>query len=332
MKDFEIVNKGLENLANNAEIKGDWKNYAPEDLDGEIKFLINNAFYKMYVDVKKELRNHQLQNIQALAIKYKNHFMVVAEKLFPEIKKELRQRNIPYLEANGNIWLRQGKTILWIDTNKDVVVEKEKTTRAFTKTGLKVIFYFLLNDDNVNQTYREIADKTEVGLGNINYIINGLKEAGHLIKINNRKYKLTKKKELFEKWIMGYEDRLKPSLFMGTFKFVKLEDFVNWKQLEFTNENTVWGGESAGDILTNYLKPEKLTIYTTEGRVELIKNYQLIPDPTGNVKVFKKFWKAKENENIVPPLLAYADLMNTEDPRNIETANKIYNNVLQNKF
>jgi hypothetical protein len=329
---MEIVNKGLENLAKTAEIKGDWKNDAPEDLDGEIEFLINNEYYKMFVQVKKELRNHQLQNIQTLAVKHKNHFMVVAEKLFPKIKEELRKKNIPYLEANGNICLRQGKTFLWIDTNKDVVVEKEKLNRAFTKTGLKVIFYFLLSDDNVNKTYRDIADKTDVGLGNINYVINGLKEAGHLIKINKTKYKLTNKKELLEKWITAYEDRLKPTLFIGTFKFVKPEDFVNWKQLEFINENTVWGGEPAGDIFTNYLKPAALTIYTTEGRTELIKNYRLIPDPTGNVKVYKKFWRAKENEHTVPPLLAYADLMHTNDPRNVETANKIYNNVLQNKF
>jgi hypothetical protein len=332
MKELEIVNKALENLAKNIEITGDWNGVAPKDLDGEIDFLINNQHCKLYVEVKKELRNHQLQNIQALALKHKNHFIIVAEKIFPKIKEELRQNEIPYLEANGNIWLKNGKTFLWIDTNKDFNVEKEKINRAFTKTGLKVIFHFLLNDDNVNQTYRDLANITGVGLGNINYVINGLKETGHLLKLNKTKYKLINKKELLEKWMIAYEERLKPTLFMGTFKFMKQEDFANWKHMQFKNENTIWGGEPAGDILTNYLKPAELTIYTEETRVELIKNYRLIPDPVGNIKIYKKFWNENEAGNTAPPLLAYADLLNTRDPRNIETANKIYKNVLQNKL
>ena len=332
MKELEIINKALDNLAKNVEITGDWKENAPKDLDGEIDFLINNQHCKLYVEVKKELRNHQLQQIQALALKHKNHFIIVAEKIFPKIKEELRQNEIPYLEANGNIWLKQGKTFLWIDTNKDFNAEKEKINRAFTKTGLKVIFHFLLNDDNVNQTYRDLAIITGVGLGNINYVINGLKETGHLLKLNKTKYKLINKKALIEKWMMAYEERLKPTLFMGKFKFMKPEDFVNWKEMQFKNKNTIWGGEPAGDILTNYLKPAELTIYTEETRAELIKNYRLIPDPTGNIKVYKKFWNENERGNAAPPLLAYADLMNTGDQRNIETANKIYDNVLQNKL
>ena len=80
------------------------------------------------------------------------------------------------------------------------------------------------------------------------------------------------------------------------------------------------------------MKPAELTIYTEETRAELIKNYRLIPDPTGNIKVYKKFWNENDTGNAAPPLLAYADLMNTGDQRNMETANKIYDNVLQNKL
>ncbi len=53
----------------------------------------------------------------------------------------------------------------------------------------------------------------------------------------------------------------------------------------------------------------------------------------GNVKAYQKFWMYdEENNNIVPPLLAYADLINTNDRRCIETAQKIYDGLLQNKL
>ena len=131
----------------------------------------------------------------------------------------------------------------------------------------------------------------------------------------------------------AYAERLKPALKIGTFRFLKEEDFTNWKKLPIRNGKTWWGGEPAGDILTNYLRPAELTIYTTETRNDLIKNYKLIPDEKGNVKAYKKFWQQDEvNDNTVPPLLIYADLINTNDRRCMQTAQKIYDEFLQNKL
>ena len=109
--------------------------------------------------------------------------------------------------------------------------EKGKGNRAFTKTGLKVIFHFLFNENIVNQTYREIASLANVGLGNINYVINGLKELGFLIKLDKTNYKLRNKKELLNKWIDAYDERLKPAIKVGTFRFLKQDDFTNWKMI-----------------------------------------------------------------------------------------------------
>lgn len=81
------------------------------------------------------------------------------------------------------------------------------------------------------------------------------------------------------------------------------------------------------------MRPAEITLYTTETRNELIKNYRVIPDEKGNIKVFKKFWHQENaNENTVPPLLVYADLINTNDRRCTATAQKIYDEFLQNKL
>jgi hypothetical protein len=259
--------------------------------------------------------------------------MVVAKRIFPKIKEELRQNNIAYLEANCNAWLQKDNIYIWIDSNEPLEQEKEKPNRAFTKTGLKVVFQFLLDEELINLPYREIATKADIGLGNVNNILNGLKDTGYLIKLNNNQYKLTNKKELLEKWVLSYEERLKPSLEIGTFRFLKQEDFNNWKRLPLKNRKTWWGGEAAGDLYTNYLQPANLMLYTLEAKNELIKNYRLVPDTKGNVKAYKKFWQYDEvNENVVPPLLAYADLMNTGDNRCTETANQIYEQFLKDRF
>lgn len=55
-------------------------------------------------------------------------------------------------------------------------------------------------------------------------------------------------------------------------------------------------------------------------------------DPNGNTEVLQAFWNLPADEkhaDVVPPLLAYADLMATEDRRNLETARLIYEQFLE---
>ena len=141
------------------------------------------------------------------------------------------------------------------------------------------------------------------------------------------------KKKLLEKWIMAYEKKLKPNLAIGTYRFADNDTYFNWKDIKLKEGETFWGGEPAGDIYTNYLRPEELTLYTTEPRNELMKNYRLVPNQSGNVKIYEKFWKDNTKEkDTVHPLLAYADLIMKGDRRCTETAEKIYNEYLQDKF
>jgi hypothetical protein len=332
MREYEIVHIALENLQKNVGITGNWADHGLKELDGNMELTLENNTLKFNVEIKQELRNHQMPKIIEQA-KRLGPMMVVANRIFPKIKEELRQHKIAYLETNGNIWLRQKGTFIWVDTQKPLQEIKDKGNRAFTKTGLKVLFHFLLHENDVNLPYRELANITEVGLGNINYVITGLKKLGFLIKLNKDEYRLTNKKELLDKWITAYDEKLKPALQTGTFRFLREEDFNNWKNLPITVGKTWWGGEPAGDLITNYLRPAELTLYTTETRNELIKNYRLIPDEKGNIKIFKKFWEPEEGyDNVAPLLLVYADLINTNDRRCTETAQKIYDEFLQNKL
>jgi hypothetical protein len=50
-------------------------------------------------------------------------------------------------------------------------------------------------------------------------------------------------------------------------------------------------------------------------------------EANGNVEILEKFWKFDEEGDIpdvVPPVLAYADLLATHDGRNAEAARMIY--------
>jgi hypothetical protein len=333
MNKDEIIQFATANFQKENAINLEWKEL-PNDkmIDGKLTVKLNEHTLALNAEIKNELRTIHLAKIEELALA-KKPFIIIAQRIFPKIKEELRKRNLAYLEANGNMYLNNKALYVYTQGNNALEITKTTTNRAFTKTGLKVIYQFLIDDNWINKTYREIAEQTNTGVGNVNNIFNGLKQEGYLLQLTKQEYKIDNKQKLLEKWVMEYEKRLKPTLIIGTFRFLHKDDFYNWKDILLIKEKTLWGGEPAGDLLTNYLRPEELTLYTNEERSDLMKNYRLIPDLEGNIKVFKKFWiKEEQYTNTVHPLLAYADLVNKGDRRCTETAQKIYDEYLQNQF
>jgi hypothetical protein len=320
----EIIDIALENLSNTTGITGHWDPEGP--LDGRITLEINGQVHDFVVELKKELRQHQLQQIEYIHAQYEN-MILIAEHLFPKVKNQLRQKGLPYLEANGNVYLKKGDVYCFIDTNKAAIRKKETGNRVFTKTGLKVLFHFLLDKDLVNTTQRQIAETTMVGLGNIPLIINGLKDLGYLIPLRKNEFLWEKRGELLERWINEYATTLRPKL---TLKRYVIPD--DWRKIELNNELTVWGGEPAADILTNHLRPGKYILYTNESNVNLIKNYRIIPDESGELEVLKLFWNNAYENNIAPPILVYAELTLEGGKRNMETAKIIYDKFILPKL
>lgn len=331
MTEVGIVGRALENLEKGTQITGKWTPGGPRELDGQLTLTLNKERIKFNTEVKFELRSLQLPQILEYNQRF-DPFILVAGRLFPKIKEELQRRNIAYLEANGNFFLKRDQKWFLIDTNPPLPVRKDYRNRAFTKTGLRVVFEFLLDEALINQPYRHIAAQTKTAIGNVANIIKGLKQEGFILQLNDKEVRLTRKNELLEKWVAAYDENLKPGLKVGTFRLLKEEQYTNWQRIKFNRDKTWWGGEPAGDLLTGYLRPVHFTLYTSETRAELMKNYRLVPDEKGRILVFRKFWnQPAEKARTVPPMLVYADLINTGDPRCLETAQKVYEQYLKDE-
>lgn len=325
-----IVNEAIAQLSGHTGIKGEW--IARErEIDGELTLNINGRRFHAFVEVKRELRQYQLHEIQKYASKYAP-FMVVAEHIFPAIKEQLRAEGIGYLDRAGNIYINHDETFLWIDGLKAEKKVKQVANRAFTKAGLKTVFYLLLHRDAINLPHRQLAARTQTALGNIQNIIEGLKDAGFILQLNKEEKMLHNKKALLERWIAGYRETLKPALHIGNYTLWRKG--IDWRALEIPpNTTALWGGEPAAEWINNYLEPRELTLYT-DNASPLVTAWGAIPKENGELKMYEKFWETEENEDpgFVPPLLVYADLLITDDPRCIEAATVIYHNYLMHDY
>lgn len=334
MEEMDIIHIALDNIQNNEGLNAHWKERTKGPFDGILVLKLDDTEVKFNVEIKKELRQYQAmeivnRNVEGLPL------MIVAYKIYPKVKEYLRQENVAYLEANGNIYAKhKGEFLIWWDLNKQLKKPKENISRAFTRTGIQTVFHFLLNEELINKTHRKIANTADIALGNVNNVLKGLKDLGFLIQQNENEIRLIEKMKLLEKWIEAYEEKLKPKLKIGEFRFLKEEDERKWVNIQLHYEMTQWGGEPAGDLLTEHLRPEEFTLYTLETRTELMKNYKLVPDDNGNISVYKNFWgkrplKIGENIKTVPAILVYADLINTNDKRCIETAEIIFDDYIK---
>ena len=324
--DRTILEKALANLPTEIGHKTEWEIYVPDHnyrVDARVTFnpnkkkaIVRNA------EIKKEIRKHHIPQLKELQDKV-GPLMLVAERLYPNIKKLLNEAGIDWIDVAGNIHLKEVETLIWIDRHTTTPIQQKKN-RAFTKTGLKVVFLFLHDETWLNKTYREIAEAADVALGNIKHVLDGLKEHEFIYPKNKNLLKLKNRNRLLDKWITAFTDELKPRIQKGRYNFINKEAEQNWKNLPL-GEKDQWGGEPAADLLTNDLKPVEYILYTKKNRAELMKEFKLIPDENGKVEIREPYWTVVDDlPNIAPRLVVYTDLMITGDPRNIKIAKDIY--------
>jgi len=331
---INIIEQAFNNIAKTLDInfdKGDainWKETTNQKWDAV--FNLNNR--KIYVIAKNEVRPNQTDQIFRLK-KRINHLLVAANYITPNAKQLLKEKGINYADRAGNIFFRVQPFHVFVEGNPNRPPAQERKNKAFTNTGLKVIFQILQDPQILNATYRVLAKKADVALGAITKIREGLREGGYVLKKTQKEWILNDYKKLLDRWQMEYTERLKPALFMRRFRPADPDFDATWKQLDFEKDrDTVWGGEPAADILTNYLKPRYFTIYTNELQNDLIRTYHWTPDDEGKIFVYKKFWdhpRLIENKRVAPPPLIYADLIETGDARCVETAHMIYERYLK---
>jgi hypothetical protein len=299
-----------------------------KELIANNSLTINDIVFQ--IKLKRDFRLNQIPDLID-AKRQGLPFILIADAISDNVKTALREHKINYLDASGNAFIQSQMGLsVFINGQKTVSKPEMNKDKAFTKKGLVVVYHLLIDDSLLNATYRTISEKTETSLDTVTKVLQSLRQQGFIVQVNEKTMRLTDKKRLFEKWADAYEMRLKPDLLLGKFRFKNMDAQNNWQNLPL-NKNSFWGGEPAADLLTNFLKPEIFTIYSTETRNELIKGYHFIPDAKGNIEIYKPFETLSEGYKITP-ILVYADLLNTGDSRNLEAAQKIKEQYEQDFF
>jgi len=293
--------------------------------DRRIKMMMQGKALDYYAEIKTTItKPHKL-----LLLMHKEKFnyplLLVAKYVNAQMAEQFRLDGIEFIDTAGNAFINQPPIYIFVKGNRPPEdVRKAPLKRAFKPAGLRIIYTFLCNPGFENKTYREIAGATDVALGTVDWIMKELKDLGFLLDMGKRGNKLIQRENLLQRWVTAYPEQLRPKLILGRYR----GEYGWWQQKKLDPLTAQWGGEVAAERLIHYLKPEVITIYTTAQQLnQLLLGNRLRKDPAGDVEILERFWKPVEMwqyEDIVHPILVYADLLATGNQRNIETAKMIY--------
>lgn len=279
------------------------------------------------IEVKK-----YIQSLAFLSVSNNNfnkNTILITEFLSESIIEYLLSNKIQFIDTAGNIYL-ENKFFLIQSTGKPrpKMLSVPQVSRAFSKKGLIVGFHFLLNEELLNRSYRFISEITGVSLGSLKWIFYHLKNEGFIVINNSNKKELINKKDFLSKWITAYQEKLRPSLIVGKYRFAKQEDRKKYLEILENQNDSLWGSEPAAEVIDGYLKSKVFTIYSDQSESSLVKGFKLINDPNGDIEIVRKFWKSEflpvaKSTKTVPLILIYADLIISGYSRNLEVAERL---------
>lgn len=339
-KDIFLLERAIDALRNTTGIVGTiiaTEPYLGDGIraDATIEIDVAGTPYRYMVEIKRIDRFAAIGQIKNQLEEFQQPGLLIAPRITTETADKCRELDVQFIDTNGNAFLKAPGLFVLVkgqrpQTNDDIAIAANEAPRGGTATALRVIFALLCHPELVNAPYREINQVARVALGAVGWVFFDLNNRGFTMggaKKGDRR--ILERKRLIDEWVTNYPIKLRPKLNPKRFH---APDPNWWRQIDITRYDAQWGGEVAGDKLTGHLRPNTVTIYMRpegirQNLMKMVVDNKLRAAPGGEIEILETFWDLTPEDSlpgIVPPVLVYADLLATMDPRNFEVGRMIY--------
>jgi len=263
--------------------------------------------------------------------------ILFTEHISVDIAKELKEKGLEFVDCSGNMFIN----LPWI---KVIIIgypknkQFERQTSLSSAVALKVIYTILTQPKATKWTHRETAKAAGVALGSVTAVYSELRSQGFLHTTENNKEiyrEVVNKKKLFDKWITGYEDKLRLKLYIGSYRIAGNKSIGDLPAMlaNTQQEQILIGGELGATLLEKgNLRPGSAALHldkNTDAK-KLSLQLKMIPDTHGNVVLLQTFGKCNSMTehnhpfSLTNPLLMYSELLQINDPRVREFAEHFF--------
>jgi hypothetical protein len=273
--------------------------------------------------VLSSISKHQMANLIEQKAKVGSHFLLLCEQISKPIQDFLRQQHINFIDCNGNIYieLEQPQVLYAIINPKNNKKKESIKDQKLTNSMAVMLFYLLAHKTELNQTVRNLASATKLSNDTIQKTKDWLKAKHYVVAQSKKEYVWNDWKAAYQRWLTAYEEDLRPKNLLKTFDWTT--ENQQSSRLPILQIGQYWTGEAA--ILhqkAGIVNIALWEIYTQGSSTELMKQLRLIPKNNGNIKAYNQFWQWESENQVLSPLLIYADLLLNTDARIQELAKK----------
>jgi hypothetical protein len=340
----QIIDRALTKIAGETGLRAKIIKWEPHldhqaniPVDALIEINGQQQSYRFAVEAKNIDRFEAVHQIRTFWPKGKTPLVLAAPYITPKIAERCREIEMYFADTAGNMYLRGPGLYIYVTGKpKPPELQLGDVGRTITAAGLRVVFALLCQPELLNATYREIAAQATVALGTVGPVMKDLEKRKHITTApatgSARRRRFLQPHRLLEEWVVVYPTVLRPKLNTRRFRAQQPKWMTG---VDLRPYSALWGGEVAANKLVSYLEPLTVTIYARQLPRQLIVDQKLRADSNGNIEILDLFWNFPPTppaQDVVPPILAYADLMATTDGRNLEAAKMIYEQYIGPSF
>ncbi len=343
MNERSIVNRALEQLKFQTGLVGrvsrsDLSDLAENDLGNPSKARVKFDSIKKYLVTHLQeggISGKAMQELLDAANGADN--LVISDYVNDEEAEKFRESNINYLDNVGNAYLNIPPIYVLIQGKKPRdSYALDRASKLFTETGLRVILALLINESLLNSSYRRIADHAGVSMGTIGWVLRELKSQGFTTYKKGR-YAWALRVKLVKMWVDEYPALREKYSFGRYFT----QDSNWWKTADLSRYEGVLGGDVTASKTVREFTPSNAEVFVGKHKqTQFIRDLGLIPaseiERLGakiaeqgliQVEVLSKFWGHESSKDLftnrVHPILTYASLMDSWNPKSRELAAKV---------
>lgn len=241
--------------------------------------------------------------------------LLIADRINAKTAATFRRFGVQFVDSTGTVFLSSPRWIIDVRGSTDTpyavkAVDDTETIRIevgnlYSAKRAQVLFAILVWPQLLDAPLREVGKCAGVSLGLVQSTLSALRNEWDLWPADPGR-----RRRLIDSWAAAYPSQLGPSLHIGTFH--SADPFAS-------PVGVLVSGESA---VPELLRPSRLIAYAKKVDAKLVRDNKWRTDANPNVFVRRQFWQKPtrtvlpvQPEISVPPLLIYADLMSSTDPR-----------------
>ena len=256
--------------------------------------------------------------------------ILFADFINPVMANKLRRRSILFVDCAGNLSYKNSQLDLYVKGKKSSQLRSKRVRgRAFNSAGLKLIFAMFNQPQFLHASYRDISNKVNIALGSVGPVIDDLYASGYILDEGERR--LVNKKRLFERWVDGYLEKLRPKQILACYTS---DDENWWKTANPVEFHGLWGGEVVVAKSTPFMVPETISLYFSSEvkQSEFADFCGLREDTEGNICMYRSFWSPSyagdDNVDGLSPMIIYADIVDAINPGSWDVAKTFYGETI----